>query len=35
VKFCDGVPEEKTGASTAGRDFLANMRTHQRGGDAG
>jgi len=35
VKFCDGVPEEPTGASAAAQEFLATMRTHQSGDEAG
>jgi hypothetical protein len=29
VKFCDGVPEERTGESAAAQEFLANMQDHQ------
>jgi hypothetical protein len=31
VKFCEGVPGERTGESAAAQEFLANMHDNQRG----
>jgi hypothetical protein len=31
VKFCEDVPAERTGESAAAQEFLAGMRSHQRG----
>jgi hypothetical protein len=30
VKFCDDVPAERTGETTAAQEFLADMQSHQR-----
>jgi hypothetical protein len=30
VKFCDDVPAERTGETTAAQEFLAGMQSHQR-----
>jgi hypothetical protein len=29
VKFCENVPEERTGESAQAQEFLANLRNHQ------
>ncbi|MEJ0085699.1 MAG: GFA family protein [Pseudomonadota bacterium] len=33
VKFCEDVPAERTAESAVAQEFLANLRTFQRGGD--